>query len=165
MFWELDGDRDGELIGTFADKVRTGAPGEGDTPGNGTDPDPGTDPEPDPDPGACAAAPWSSTEAYSGGAKVSHEGAEYTAKWWTQGDQPGANAVWEKVGDCDSTDPGTDPDPDPDACAAAWSAGTAYPGGSTVSYQGSEYTAKWWTQGEQPGASEWGAWRLVAACG
>lgn len=43
------------------------------------------------------------------------------------------------------------------SCAtAAWEASKAYVGGSKVKYQGFEYTAKWWTQGETPGvASVW----------
>ncbi|WP_412162559.1 carbohydrate-binding protein [Curtobacterium flaccumfaciens] len=35
-------------------------------------------------------------------------------------------------------------------CATAWSAGTAYNGGATVSENGSNYTANWWTQGDEP---------------
>src|SRR5205807_8134955 len=34
--------------------------------------------------------------------------------------------------------------------AQAWNSGTAYVGGTTVSYNGHQYTSKWWTQGEQP---------------
>nr|BAA09627.1 chitinase [Aeromonas sp. 10S-24]prf//2206304B chitinase [Aeromonas sp.] len=37
--------------------------------------------------------------------------------------------------------------------AAAWSAGTAYNGGTQVSYNGRNYTAKWWTQGNVPSSS------------
>ncbi|MFD5225163.1 glycosyl hydrolase family 18 protein [Microbacterium sp. NPDC058342] len=106
MFWVLDGDRNGELIGAYADKLRTGAPGDGDTPGGGTDPGEG-------------------------------------------GTDPGEGG----------TDPGEG------ACAAAWASDAVYTGGSVVSYQGSEYRAKWWTQNETPGATQWGPWELLSACG
>uniref|UniRef100_UPI0021D801D8 carbohydrate-binding protein n=1 Tax=Cellulomonas sp. RIT-PI-Y TaxID=3035297 RepID=UPI0021D801D8 len=32
--------------------------------------------------------PWSAATAYTGGAKVSKSGVNYTANWWTQGDDP-----------------------------------------------------------------------------
>lgn len=52
------------------------------------------------------------------------------------------------------------------ACtAAAWSATTVYTGGQKVSYNGAQWTAKWWTQGDTPGASESGPWGTGAACG
>ena len=52
------------------------------------------------------------------------------------------------------------------ACTTAWSASTVYTKGMTVSYQGNNYTAQWWTQGEVPANSgEWGVWRDRVACG
>ncbi|KAF9413407.1 hypothetical protein BGZ94_000751, partial [Podila epigama] len=45
------------------------------------------------------------------------------------------------------------PIPTGSCSAPAWNAGTAYGGGSTVSYNGRTYTAKWWTQGDVPSAS------------
>jgi 3D (Asp-Asp-Asp) domain-containing protein len=52
--------------------------------------------------GACTAAPWNSSTAYNGGAIVSYNGHDWTAKWWTQGDIPGNNAqnVWTDDGAC-----------------------------------------------------------------
>lgn len=55
------------------------------------------------------------------------------------------------------------------ACATAWSAGTAYSGGATVSESGTNYTANWWTQGDDPathsGASGSGQpWTSTGAC-
>lgn len=49
---------------------------------------------------------------------------------------------------------------------AAWSAGTAYNGGAQVVYNGSLYTAKWWTQGDQPdiNTGDGKPWQLVNAC-
>lgn len=199
MWWELDGDRNGELIGAYADKLRAGAPGDGGpaptptpTPTPTDSPKPTVTPTPTPtetpDPGECAIAPWSPTDVYTGGAKVSFNGNEYTAKWWTLGDQPGTNAVWEFSGSCGdgggTPEPGptTSPDPGPTGtpeptvtptplptdqpgdCPAPWSSGATYTGGATVSYGGNQYKAKWWTLGDQPGSSPWGPWELVGAC-
>jgi chitodextrinase len=55
------------------------------------------------------------------------------------------------------------------ACASAWSAGTAYTGGNTVSENGTNYTANWWTQGDDPathsGATGSGQpWTSTGAC-
>jgi chitinase len=43
-----------------------------------------------------------STTAYTGGAIVSYNGHQWTAKWWTQGDIPGNNGqgVWTDDGAC-----------------------------------------------------------------
>ncbi|WP_217640877.1 carbohydrate-binding protein [Curtobacterium sp. MCBA15_001] len=54
-------------------------------------------------------------------------------------------------------------------CATAWSSGTAYTGGATVSENGTNYTANWWTQGDDPathsGATGSGApWTSNGAC-
>ena len=37
-----------------------------------------------------------------------------------------------------------------------------YVGGDIVIYNGVKYKAKWWTQGETPGASQWGAWEKIS---
>ncbi|MFJ9552214.1 glycoside hydrolase family 19 protein [Nocardiopsis sp. NPDC101807] len=49
------------------------------------------------------------------------------------------------------------------ACATAWSSSAVYTGGSQASYNGRNYTAKWWTQNERPGASD--VWTDQGACG
>ena len=49
--------------------------------------------------------------------------------------------------------------------AADWNSTAVYVGGDTVSYQGKTYTAKWWTTGEAPGASQWGPWQLITSGG
>ncbi len=56
------------------------------------------------------------------------------------------------------------------ACAAPWSSTTAYTGGNTVSENGVNYQANWWTQGNDPatssGASGSGQpWTSLGACG
>ena len=41
-----------------------------------------------------------------------------------------------------------------------WDAGKVYVEGDTVTFDGRTWTAKWWTQGEQPSTTgEWGVWR------
>jgi chitinase len=49
---------------------------------------------------------------------------------------------------------------------AAWNAATAYNGGAQVVYNDSLYSAKWWTQGNQPDIStgDGQPWQLVSAC-
>lgn len=42
-----------------------------------------------------------------------------------------------------------------------WSSTATYSGGDVVTYNGNSYTAKWWTQGETPSDSEWGAWEKL----
>ncbi|QLG89187.1 lamin tail domain-containing protein [Chitinibacter bivalviorum] len=52
------------------------------------------------------------------------------------------------------------------SCADAWQASKAYFAGSTVNYQGKDYRAKWWTQGEDPAnnAIVGKPWELIGAC-
>ncbi|VDB95643.1 unnamed protein product [Peniophora sp. CBMAI 1063] len=49
------------------------------------------------------------------------------------------------------------------ASVAAWSSSTIYTAGMTATYNGSLYTAKWWTQGDLPTGTS-GAWALTSAC-
>ncbi|WP_025274708.1 glycosyl hydrolase family 18 protein [Haloglycomyces albus] len=61
----------------------------------------------------CGSA-WESTAVYHGGDQVSHNGRQYEAKWWTQGEEPGTTGewgVWLDLGSC--SDEPDDPD-DPD---------------------------------------------------
>jgi predicted chitinase len=65
----------------------------------------------------CAAA-WSASTVYHGGTNASHQGRNYTAKWWTQGETPGTTGewgVWADKGACGGTpNPGpTSPGPNP----------------------------------------------------
>ncbi|BBA98514.1 putative chitinase [Actinacidiphila reveromycinica] len=49
--------------------------------------------------------------------------------------------------------------------AASWSSSQVYTGGDTVSWNGHDWLAKWWTQGEEPGTTgEWGVWSDQGAC-
>lgn len=51
------------------------------------------------------------------------------------------------------TNPGNPPQPGP------WVPGVAYQAGATVTYQGTTYTAQWWTQGDTPGQAP--VWKAV----
>lgn len=42
----------------------------------------------------------------------------------------------------------------PEPAAGTWDSAAVYTGGDLVSYQGRQYRAKWWTQGETPGSSD-----------
>ncbi len=99
--------------------------------------------------GSCTAPAWVSGQAYTGGQIVSYQGHEYKAKWWTQ-QNPLGSAEWEDLGPCEG---GGNP---PGNCTApAWISGQAYNGGDVVSLDGREYRAKWWTQQNPVGSSEW----------
>ncbi len=49
------------------------------------------------------------------------------------------------------------------ACATAWNATSVYTGGMTVSFDGQNYLAGWWTQNEQPPGTS-GVWTDEGAC-
>jgi chitinase len=105
MWWDLSGDRSGELTGALQAVLGTGTPGPVEE-GGETDPtDPPTDPtDPPTDPpgDACASAAWSASATYVGGDTVSYGGHEWRAKWWTQGETPTVTdwGVWQDLGAC-----------------------------------------------------------------
>ena len=49
-------------------------------------------------------------------------------------------------------------------CAAAWNSSAVYHGGTTVSHNSRNWTARWWTQNEVPGGAS-GVWADQGACG
>ncbi|MFE3149371.1 glycoside hydrolase family 19 protein [Streptomyces sp. NPDC059218] len=51
-------------------------------------------------PAAPCAPLWSASTAYTAGGTVSHHGRNWTAKWWTQNENPGATGVWDDRGAC-----------------------------------------------------------------
>ncbi|WP_372433074.1 carbohydrate-binding protein, partial [Myceligenerans indicum] len=110
------------------------------------------------------ATPWSSSDVYVQGDTVSYGEHDWQAKWWTQGDTPGAGewGPWEDQGTCGggSTDPGTPPSGE--CTSAGWDASAVYVGGDTASYASHEWQAQWWTQGETPGAAD--VWADLGAC-
>ncbi|WP_323747473.1 carbohydrate-binding protein, partial [Catenulispora rubra] len=44
------------------------------------------------------------------------------------------------------------------ACAAPWSSTAVYTGGQSASYNGDNWSAKWWTQGDIPGNNGQNVW-------
>ena len=48
---------------------------------------------------------------------------------------------------------------------AEWDASETYTGGDQVVYDDTLWEAKWWTSGDEPGASQWGPWEEVGPCG
>ncbi|MEU0880268.1 family 20 glycosylhydrolase [Lentzea sp. NPDC005914] len=56
--------------------------------------------------------------------------------------------------------------PPPGPCSQpAWDRAAVYTGGNVVSHNGHKWTAKWWTQGEEPGTTgQWGVWRDDGVC-
>ncbi|MEV7185556.1 carbohydrate-binding protein [Kitasatospora sp. NPDC093102] len=55
---------------------------------------PGTPTTQVPTPGTCTAPAWSASTTYNGGAKVSYNGHDYHAKWWTLNEVPSAGGQW-----------------------------------------------------------------------
>ncbi|MFJ2774860.1 glycoside hydrolase family 19 protein [Streptomyces sp. NPDC087300] len=49
------------------------------------------------------------------------------------------------------------------ACAAPWNSSSVYTGGKSASYNGHNWTAKWWTQNETPGRAD--VWQDAGTCG
>ncbi|WP_064741923.1 glycosyl hydrolase family 18 protein [Hamadaea tsunoensis] len=114
----------------------------------------------------CTAAAWVAATAYNGGAVVSYNGHQYTAKWWTQGNQPDLNVgdgkPWTDNGPCGpTTSPSASPSASPSRSASpspsvspsksaspspsttgsypAWTANHAYAAGDLVTYGGHTY--------------------------
>ncbi|WP_230420963.1 glycoside hydrolase family 19 protein [Actinomadura soli] len=56
----------------------------------------------------CATA-WNASKVYTGGAVASHNGHNWTAKWWTQNESPGSTIVWADQGNCGGSSSPTDP--------------------------------------------------------
>ncbi len=127
-----------------------------------TNPPPVTgSPTPPPGGGSCSAPAWNSGTAYTGGQSVSYNGHTWKAKWWTQGETPGTADVWADQGACS----GGGTTPPPGQCSLpAWNSSTAYTGGQQVSYGGHKWTAKWWTQGDVPGANSQNVWTDNGSC-
>nr|WP_323368205.1 carbohydrate-binding protein [Natrarchaeobaculum aegyptiacum] len=60
--------------------------------------------------------------------------------------------------DVEDDDSGNDDDsPDADE----WGPDVVYNEGDQVSHDGETWEARWWTQGDEPGDSEWGPWEQV----
>ncbi|GGN09786.1 putative chitinase/chitodextrinase [Actinoplanes campanulatus] len=103
---------------------------------------------------ACVAA-YSNSAVYTGGMRASHNGRNWTAKWWTQGETPstGGSGVWADNGACGGggTTPTTGTCNHPN-----WVAGQFYAAGSIVRYtNGQYYQASHDNPGYDPVISTW----------
>src|SRR5690606_17531453 len=47
----------------------------------------------------------------------------------------------------------------------AWTADATYTAGDRVEHDGVVFEALWWTKGEEPGSSPWGAWQEIGPAG
>jgi chitinase len=153
MWWDLSGNRDGSLMDSLTAVLRSAPTGPVTVPGNPPVTPPVTPPtNPPTNPPACSTAAWVASQVYTAGNTASSGGVIYTAQWWTQGETPGTAAVWRATGTCTAGQPPTQP------ATPAWSSSAAYSGGARVTHAGVVYVAKWWTQGDVPGASASGPW-------
>ncbi|MCU4802772.1 hypothetical protein OB920_20630 [Halobacteria archaeon HArc-gm2] len=67
--------------------------------------------------------------------------------------------------DNDGTDTsGSDDSSDAASCPAPWDSGTVYRQGDRATYDGTRWEAQWWTEGDEPGAREWGPWEELGPC-
>ncbi|MEJ3403424.1 carbohydrate-binding protein [Rathayibacter sp. YIM 133350] len=102
---------------------------------------------------------WAEGSSYLAGTKVVWHRNVYVAKWWTRGDLPDNpvlndwETAWQLVGPVlpgevpvaqATLAPGTYPE---------WTGASTYQKGDRVLFEGTPYTAKWWTQGDSPAAS------------
>lgn len=118
---------------------------------------------------------WHEGTIYLAGDVVTFQSKSYQAKWWTQGNQPGATqwGPWRVLTkqpevtpvpvEPTSTPTITPEQPQPTAVPtipAQWQTETIYQAGQQVSWQGETYQAQWWTQGQTPNDSNpWGVWQ------
>lgn len=141
---------------------------------------------PTPTPTVNIPAEWDSAKAYSSGDLVSWKTAVWKAKWWTQGEEPGANewGPWEWQYDLvvqitptptleitPTTTPTSTPTIEPTPtyttcpCGDPWDPAAVYQAGDLVFCpDGRVFKAKWWTTGgDNPceGTSQWGPWEQV----
>jgi chitodextrinase len=118
------------------------------------------------------ASPWNSTAAYTAGMRVSFNGTNYTANFWTQGQSPntnnggsGSGQPWTSNGSCNGSGGGGGGG----SCATPWNPTTAYTAGMTASVNGINYNANFWTQGQSPATNNGGPgsgqpWSTVGTC-
>lgn len=115
---------------------------------------------------------WVSTSVYTAGMKVSLNGINYTANFWTQGQNPstnnggpGSGQPWTSNGTCSGSGGGGGGG----SCAPTWNTTTVYTGGMTASLNGVNYQANFWTQGQNPATNNGGPgsgapWTIIGTC-
>jgi predicted chitinase/chitodextrinase len=102
---------------------------------------------------ASCVAGWSSGTVYTGGQTASHNGRNWAAQWWTQGETPGSSQVWADRGACTGGGGGGGGS----TCNAPnWVAGQFYRAGAIVKYtDGRYYIAEHDNPGYDPVISTW----------
>jgi chitodextrinase len=115
---------------------------------------------------------WNSTSVYTAGMTVSLNGINYTANFWTQGQNPatnnggpGSGQPWTSNGACS----GSGGSGGGGSCAPTWNSTTVYTGGMTASLNGVNYQANFWTQGQNPSTNNGGPgsgapWTIIGTC-
>jgi len=116
---------------------------------------------------------WNSTSVYTAGMKVSLNGINYTANFWTQGQNPstnnggpGSGQPWTSNGACSGSGGGGGGG---GSCAPTWNSTSVYTGGMTASLNGVNYQANFWTQGQSPATNNGGPgsgapWTIIGTC-
>src|ERR1044072_1727386 len=116
---------------------------------------------------------WNSTSVYTAGMKASLNGINYTANFWTQGQNPstnnggpGSGQPWTSNGSCSGSGGGGGGG---GSCAPTLKSPTVYTGGQTASLNGVNYQANFWTQGQNPSTNNGGAgsgapWTIIGTC-
>nr|ACN18098.1 sugar hydrolase [uncultured bacterium BLR5] len=104
--------------------------------------------------------------------KVSLNGTNYTANFWTQGQSPatnnggpGSGLPWTSNGACNGSGGGGGGG----SCSTTWNATTVYNAGMTASSNGVNYNANFWTQGQNPATNNGGPgsgqpWSVIGSC-
>lgn len=115
---------------------------------------------------------WNSTSVYTSGMKASLNGINYTANFWTQGQNPstnnggpGSGQPWTSNGACSGSGGGGGGG----SCAPTWNSTSVYTAGMTASLNGTNYQANFWTQGQNPSTNNGGAgsgapWTIIGSC-
>ncbi|MEM9516343.1 MAG: lytic polysaccharide monooxygenase [Actinomycetota bacterium] len=142
-----------------------------------------------PPPPAPPTGMWRADEAYVAGDRVTLDGVDYVAKWWTRGFRPDTvvDNEWDTPWQLAATPPPTTapptttpPPPTPTTTAppttvppttapptGTWRADEAYVAGDRVTLDGVDYVAKWWTRGFRPDTvvdNEWDTpWSVFAS--
>ncbi|WP_333771614.1 glycoside hydrolase family 19 protein [Streptomyces sp. IBSBF 2435] len=103
----------------------------------------------------CATA-WNSSSVYTGGMSASYNSHNWSAKWWTQGETPGAADVWADQGGCTGGTGSTGGSTGGGCSYPSWVAGRAYTTGAIVRYtNGLYYIATHDNPGYDPTISTW----------
>src|SRR5215216_2878038 len=121
---------------------------------------------------ATCAPTWNSTSVYTAGMQASLNGINYTANFWTQGQNPatnnggpGSGQPWTSNGPCSGSSGGGGGG----SCPPTWNSTSVYTAGNTASLNGTNYQANFWTQGQNPATNNGGPgsgapWTIIGTC-